>query len=31
MLELYPVRKMISFAPFYAKYDHFTETGSGQT
>ena len=32
MLELYPVRKMISFAmPFHSNYDHFTETGSGQT
>eukprot|EP01046_Picozoa_sp_COSAG06_P022633 COSAG06_NODE_1763_length_8449_cov_184.922275_12_plen_146_part_00 len=24
-------RKRISFAPFYTKNDHFTETGSGQT
>jgi hypothetical protein len=25
------VRKRISFVPFYAKKDHFTKTGSGQT
>ena len=25
------VKKRISFEPFYAKTDHFTKTGSGQT
>jgi cation diffusion facilitator CzcD-associated flavoprotein CzcO len=29
--EWQQVRKRISFAPFYAKKDHFAKTGSGQT
>jgi hypothetical protein len=30
-IESFPVRKRLSFAPFYTKNALFTKTGSGQT